>query len=59
MVWLTVSDVQSIIILAGFGVMQADMVLEKELGVSHFHPKATGSSLKHWACMKPQIPLLQ
>ena len=33
--WLTVSEVQSIITMAGHGSVQASMVLEKELRVLH------------------------
>ena len=43
--WLTVSEAQSIIIMAGHGGMQADMVLEKDLRVLHLDPQATGSKL--------------
>ena len=34
--WLTVSEVQSTLIMVGHGGIQADMVLEKELRVLQF-----------------------
>jgi len=45
--WLIVSEVQSIIILAGSMVAsrQADMMLEEELRVLHLDPNTAGRSL--------------
>ena len=39
--WLTVSEVQFIIIMVGHGSVQADIVLEKELRVPHLDLQAT------------------
>ena len=57
--WLTISEVQSILIIDGRrGSTQADMVLEKELRILHLDPKAgrtlfcrqqAGGSLLHGA----------
>lgn len=44
--WLTVSEVQYIIIMVGHGSVQADMVLE--LSVLHLDRQAIGSELRHW-----------
>ena len=50
--WLTVPEVQSIIIMVGHGSVQADMVLEKELGVLHLDQQETGSELRHWGWLE-------
>ena len=54
--WLTISEVQSVIIMAGHGSMQADMVLEKELRVLRFDPQGAGSDLCHWAQFEHRRP---
>ena len=54
--WLTISEVQSVIIMAGHGSMQADMVLEKELRVLRFDPQEAGSDPCHWAQLEHRRP---
>ena len=47
--WLTVSEVESIIVMVGYDGTQADLGLEKELRVLHLDLLKTGSELSHWA----------
>ena len=45
---LRVSEVYSIIIMAGHSSVQADMVLQKDLRVLHLDPQRAGDCVPHW-----------